>query len=307
MISKKNIADKVIVITGATSGIGRQLAIQLASSGANLVLVGRSQLRTQNMLSELNNINGVGDIVGEICDLSLQSDVYGLADRLRARYGKIDILVNNAGAMFKKDQWTKEGFERTWALNYNSVFLLTTLICDLMIHNSSGTIINTASASHRLGRIHWDDLQFEDHSSLRGWRTYTQSKLAVVLFTNYLAYVLKDTNITANAVDPGWVSTRFSNDHSLVTKVGWWISQPLQLSDVQGSKTLLWLSVSKEADKFSGCYFYKCKPIKPSEKALNMVDAARLWELSEQMMGVSHYWDKIRYKINEDITMEMNI
>ena len=76
---------------------------------------------------------------------------------------------------------------------------------------------------------------------------------------------------------------------------------------MQGSKTLLWLSVSKEADKFSGCYFYKCKPIKPSEKALNMVDAARLWKLSEQMMGVSHYWDKIRYKINEDITMEMNI
>jgi NAD(P)-dependent dehydrogenase (short-subunit alcohol dehydrogenase family) len=285
MFTERNMDGKFVLITGATRGIGRRLAEYVVSTGANLVVVGRSEKRTTRLVSRLVAMHGAGIVRGEICNLMLQSDVRSLAERYRKEYGRIDVLVNNAGAMFKNRRLTSEGYEQTWALNHNAYFLLTGLLLDLLLESSPARIVNTASIIHRMGKIYWDDLQLSNHKYLWGWRSYSQSKLANVLFTRHLAYLLRDSKVTANAVHPGWVRTGFSKNNDLLTRLGWSLSRPMQRSDVKGAETLAWAVLSEEAGGLTGKYLYDCKLREPSSRAKDMGDAARLWEISESMMG----------------------
>ena len=166
MFTQRDMSGKFVLVTGATRGIGRRFAENVVSTGANLVVVGRSEERTMRLVSRLDKMNGSGMVCGEICNLMLQSDVRDLADRYRSQYGRLDVLVNNAGAMFKQHKMTGEGYERTWALNHNAYFALTTLLYDLLLKSTQARIVNTASVSHKLGRIYWDDLQSVSYTHL---------------------------------------------------------------------------------------------------------------------------------------------
>ncbi len=289
-MTKRDMSGKVILITGATRGIGRMAAHGIAPTGATIVVVGRDQARVDTLISELQPIAGCGPLHGEVCDLTDQADVRALVDRFKTRFDRLDVLVNNAGAIFTKKVNTVDGFERTWALNHNAYFLLTTLLQDILRSTGGARVVSTASDAHRPGKMHWDDLQFERRGTKAGWSTYCQSKLANILFTRELSRRLDGSGVTANCLHPGFVNTGFSRNNGSMARLLMTISRPFQRKDTKGAETVVWLAVSEEAEGLTGEYCHNCKPAKPTGRARNDEDAARLWGLSEEMTGTVGAW-----------------
>ena len=289
-MTKRDMSGKVILITGATRGIGRMAAYGIAPTGATIVIVGRDQARVDTLISELQPIAGCGPLHGEVCDLTDQADIKALVDRFKTQYDRLDVLVNNAGAIFTKKVNTVDGFERTWALNHNAYFLLTTLLQDILRSTGGARVVSTASDAHRPGKMHWDDLQFERRGTKAGWSTYCQSKLANILFTRELSRRLDGSGVTANCLHPGFVNTGFSRNNGSMARLLMTISRPFQRKDTKGAETVVWLAVSEEAEGLTGEYCYNCKPAKPTGRARNDDDAARLWGLSEEMTSTVGAW-----------------
>jgi NAD(P)-dependent dehydrogenase (short-subunit alcohol dehydrogenase family) len=289
-MTKRDMSGKVILITGATRGIGRMAAHGIVPTGATIVVVGRDQERVDTLISELQPIAGCGPLHGEVCDLTDQADIRALVDRFKTRFDRLDVLVNNAGAIFTKKVNTVDGFERTWALNHNAYFLLTTLLQDILRSTGGARVVSTASDAHRAGKMHWDDLQFERRGAKAGWSTYCQSKLANILFTRELSRRLDGSGVTANCLHPGFVNTGFSRNNGSMARLLMTVSRPFQRKDTKGAETVVWLAVSEEAEGLSGEYCHNCKPAKPTGRARNDEDAARLWGLSEEMTGTAGAW-----------------
>ena len=289
-MTMRDMSGKVILITGATRGIGRMAAHGIAPTGATIVVVGRDQARVDTLISELQPIAGCGPLHGEVCDLTDQADVRALSDRFKTRFDRLDVLVNNAGAIFTKKVNTVDGYERTWALNHNAYFLLTTLLQDILRSTGDARVVSNASDAHRPGKMHWDDLQFERRGTKAGWSTYCQSKLANILFTRELSRRLDGSGVTANCLHPGFVNTGFSRNNGSMARLLMTISRPFQRKDTKGAETVVWLAVSEEAEGLTGEYCHNCKPAKPTGRARNNEDAARLWGLSEEMTGTVGAW-----------------
>ncbi|HIC23236.1 MAG TPA: SDR family oxidoreductase [Planctomycetes bacterium] len=151
-------------------------------------------------------------------------------------------------------------------------------------------MVSTASDAHRPGKMHWDDLQFERRGTKAGWSTYCQSKLANILFTRELSRRLDGSGVTANCLHPGFVNTGFSRNNGSMARLLMTISRPFQRKDTKGAETVVWLAVSEEAEGLTGEYCHNCKPAKPTGRARNDEDAARLWGLSEEMTGTVGAW-----------------
>ncbi len=161
----------VVVLAGATRGIGRAAAIELVRRGADVALVGREPERVKSVAEEATAAGGDGRVHGHVADLALMSAVRVLADEIRGRYEHVDVLANNAGALFASRRETAERFEQTFALNHLAPFLLTNLLRDRL---AGGRVVTTASGAHRSGRLDLDDLQSEKSYSAR---VYGTSKL----------------------------------------------------------------------------------------------------------------------------------
>lgn len=261
---------KVIVLTGATSGIGRVAADTLAACGATVVAIGRDPQK----------IAGLG-YEGHVADLSSMAEVRRVADVIRARHARIDVLVNNAGALYAKRVVTPEGFEKTFALNHLGYFLLTERLRDRVRER----IVNVASAAHLRGSMHWDDLQLQRYPK-QGREAYRQSKLANILFTRELARRLAGTGVTANAIHPGFVATNFVRDNGGIPALVMRLTRPLQRTPEQGADTLIWAVTAPELTHVTGQYFSDRRPGTLSREAKDDAAARRLWELSARMVGV---------------------
>ena len=285
-----NMDGKVVLITGATRGIGRKVVHGMAPSGATMIVVGRDQSRIDEVISEAKAIDGCGPISGEVCNLLEQDEIRALAERVKSQHSQLDVLVNNAGAIFTKNIKTSAGFERTWALNHNAYFLLTSLLKDQLISSSAARVISTASEAHRPGKMRWNDLQYDKRRSMGGWSTYCQSKLANILFTKELARKLAGTDVTANCIHPGFVNTGFSRNNGVIGRMLMFLSWPFQRRDSKGAETIVWLATSEASRKHNGEYLYNCRPGKLSKAAKRDEDAAKLWGLSEQMTNTSDLW-----------------
>ena len=161
--------EKIILITGATNGIGKQAAESLAQTGATLVIVGRNPQKTKDLVQALQNRPGAGPIHGLIADLSSQEEIRKLASAFQSQFNRLDILINNAGALFTTHETTVDGFERTWALNHLNYFLLTSLLKDVLLASTPARVINVASDAHKPGKILWDDLQYQHATFASGW------------------------------------------------------------------------------------------------------------------------------------------
>ena len=271
----------LVLITGATRGIGRAAAIQLAGEGVEVALVGREAERVQAVAREARaaGASNSAPIHEHVADLTLMADVRVLADEARARYEQIDVLANNAGALFASRQETSEGLERTFALNHLAPFLLSNLLRDRL---DGGRVVTTASDAHKSGLLDLDDLQ--SARSYSAMRVYGTSKLCNVLFTRELAR--RAPELHANCFHPGVVRTGFGKNEGGIWKILTTLGGPMFRSPERGARSLVWLATSEQAAGLDGEYVQDEKVLAPSAQAQDDTLAEGLWERSAALVGL---------------------
>jgi len=276
--------DKVVVITGATSGIGEVAADRLAQKGARIVFVARDRARGEEMRKHLRAIAGHAEHTVHYADLSRLSEMKRVAEAIAVMEPQIDVLINNAGALFTHRQVTEDGLERTFALNHMSYFIVTNLLLGRLRGTPGARIVSTASDAHKGKRLRFDDLQSARGYS--GFAVYGRTKLMNILFTRELARRLAGSGVTANCLHPGFVSTRFGDQSGGFMSLAVRIAKNFAITPEQGAETIIYLASSPAVEGKSGGYYCKCKPDTPSRAAQNDTDAARLWEISAKISGV---------------------
>ena len=283
MASGGRLLGKTVLLTGASSGIGRATALGLADEGARLILVGRTPERCEETLSLLRHRTGRNDALLLRADLSSLKEVRRLADEVLARADRLHVLVNNAGVTLLQRRLTADGLEATFATNHLAYFLLTGLLLPRLRESAPARIVNVASDAHRFGRLDLSDLQNE--RSYRAMRVYGQSKTANILFTQELARRLTGSGVSANALHPGGIRSNLGRSEGkaleLVRKlVGLFLKSP-----EEGARTSLYLACSPEVEGVTGRYFAKCRERRPAAHARDPELARRLWERSEELTG----------------------
>jgi NAD(P)-dependent dehydrogenase (short-subunit alcohol dehydrogenase family) len=275
------IDGKIALITGATSGIGYATARGLAIRGARLVISGRDSALTRRVASELARVTRAG-VTPLVADLASQAGVRRLAEEVNSQFDHIDILINNAGGVFTHRQLTVDGIEMTLALNHLAPFLLTRLLLERLKASPRGRIITVASEAHRGVRVPFDDM---NHA--RGpWRTfqvYGQSKLMNIMFTYELARRLDGSQVTANALHPGYVATNFGKNNGGLWKTLFALGQPFAISAEQGAQTGIFLATSPAVAQTTGKYFTRSKPASSSRESYHLEEQQRLWRMSEEL------------------------
>ena len=284
-IDSRPMAGKTVLVTGGTAGIGKATALGLAAMGAHVAITGRDPARTEAAAGEIHATGG-GQVDVFVADLSSQSEVRRLADEVRQRLSRIDVLVNNAGGYWNTRHVTVDGLEHTFALNHLAPFLLTNLLLDRLKHSAPARVVTVSSHAHAEGRIDFDDLQGE--RSYSGARAYNQSKLANVLFTYELARKLQATPVTANALHPGVVNTSFgTEDPAGVQRLLVPFMRPFMKTPAQGAATPIHLASAPDLEQVTGRYFANSKPKKSSQRSYDEATAARLWQVSADLVGLS--------------------
>jgi len=274
---------KTVVITGATSGIGEVAAVRLAERGARIVFTARDKARAGDTLATLNKANPSGGHFFHMADLSRLSEMKRVGAEL-AREPQIDVLVNNAGALFNKRQETEDGLEMTFALNHMAYFVITNLVLGKL--KAGSRIVTVASNAHRGAKLDFDDLQ--SRRGYVGFPVYSRSKLCNILFNRELARRIAGSGVTANALHPGFVATRFGDNSGGLMRTVLKVAKPLgAISPEEGARTIVYLASSPEVAGVSGEYFYECKPATPTAEARNDDDAKKLWQISEQIAGLN--------------------
>ncbi len=281
--------DKHVLVTGATNGIGKQAALELAQMGADVVIVGRNPAKTRAVRDELIRLSGSDKIESLVADLSSISEIRRVADEFRERHDRLDVLLNNAGAIFSEYQQSADGYEMTFALNHISYYLLTHLLLDLLKRTAAeqgeARIINVSSSAHRSGTLRLDNLR--DPSGYSFMNSYGGSKLMNVLFTYELARRLAHTTVTVNAVHPGLVDTGFGHNTSRVWAFMVKILQKLfAISVERGAETLVYLAASADVAGLSGKYWNEKTQKRSSEISYDRDKQTALWDYSAEVTGV---------------------
>jgi retinol dehydrogenase 14 len=285
MIESRPLAGQNVVVTGGTGGIGKATATGLASLGARVGIVGRDRARADAAAADLRRASAGAEIDVFEADLSSQAQVRRLAAELQEHYPRLDVLVNNVGGFWAHRHVTEDGLELTFAVNHLAPFLLTRLLIDRMVAQGRARIVTVTSSAEAFGRIDFDDLQSTKRYS--GQRAYNQTKLANVLFTFELARRLHGTQVTVNAVHPGVTRTAFgAADHA------WWfvtsgMARPFMRSPERGADSVVWAASSPELEGVTGGYFHDRRPKRSSRASLDLETAKRLWQVSEELVGVS--------------------
>jgi NAD(P)-dependent dehydrogenase (short-subunit alcohol dehydrogenase family) len=281
-----DVRGKTILISGASSGIGFHAAIDLASRGARIAIVGRDPHRSETAAREVAARSGSKDVSMFLCDFSSQAAVRRLAETFRGRYDRLDVLVNNAGGVNKARTITADGIETTFAVNHLAGFLLTNLLLDSLVRSAPARIVTVASVAHRQASLDFGDLQFERGYSIM--RAYSRSKLANILFAHELARRLAGTGVTSNSLHPGSVDTRIWSGAPL------WAKPLIQIvfrrffiSAAEGGSYIVRLVANPELNAVTGQYFEKDKASTPSPLALDQALARRLWDVSAALVNES--------------------
>ena len=269
---------KVVLITGATRGIGRAGAEAMASLGTTLLLVGRDE----NRLAETQAAclaKGAIQVRTFQADLSVRKAVAELAHRIDAYEAELDILWNNAGGWFAERILTSEGYEMTWAMNHLAYFDFTQLLFPLLEKSNDPRVLCTASEAHRWGKMEWDNLQGE--KKWDGWKAYCNSKLTNLLYVAEQGRRLDDSRIRICAVHPGLVNSAFGDDNKGIRSHAFlWLKRSFGRTNEQGADTAVWLAARRERPKQGAYYSNRSEKI-PSAPARDLEAAAQLWRISE--------------------------
>jgi NAD(P)-dependent dehydrogenase (short-subunit alcohol dehydrogenase family) len=286
--SDRRLQGRVVVITGANCGIGKETAAALAARGATIVLACRDMAKAEQAAAEIRATTGNDAVETVLVDLNDLHSVVQCADDVLRRFKSVHVLVNNAGGYWDVRTTTLQGFEQHFGVNYLSHYVLTRRLLDAPGAGAPDRIVNVTSVGHRaVSAMNWDDLQLE-----HGWsaaRAYGQSKLAQILFTRELARRFGGRGIIAHAAHPGVVRTRFAADgdthgiQRLVVRAG----SVFGISPAAGARTPVHLASSGEAAAVNGRYWRRSRPHHPSRAAMDADAATRLWDVSEGLAAAA--------------------
>jgi retinol dehydrogenase 12 len=278
------VRDKVIVITGASSGVGLETARQLAGQGGEIVMIVRDQARGERARSQIAGAATGKAPVLLTADLSVQGDIRRVAGEVRHRYDHVDILVNNAGAAFSRREQSPDGLELTWATNYLAPFLLTELLLPLLVGPPAGRIVNVVSEFYSR-KLDLDNLQGERKYSYFG--AYNRSKLGEVLFTTELARRTKGSGVTVVAVSPGPSRTNFSKPSGVMGMVfGAMQHTPMVKPAEKAAEGIAWAATAPGLAGNSGALYLHRKQLSLKGAAKDRSLAARVWGIGEKQTGI---------------------
>jgi NAD(P)-dependent dehydrogenase (short-subunit alcohol dehydrogenase family) len=274
--------NPICLITGATEGVGRVTALELARKGFTIVLAARNPSKAAALQKEIemSTANGRCDYI--VADLGSLGQVHQLANTFRRRYATLDVLINNAGVFLPSRTVTEDGYEVMFQVNYLSPFFVTNLLLPELQKSEQGRIINLSSSVYTIGKFDPNGLQNvavgEKHFSALG--RYAATKLFVIMFTEELARRLQASSVTANAVHPGIVRTRMMLHAPGALRLVSYLSLPFSISPFEGARTSVYLASSPEVTGISGQYFTKSKTAVVKNKSDTAENRMLLWDLS---------------------------
>jgi retinol dehydrogenase 14 len=286
MTGTQLMTGKNVLVTGGTAGIGKATAVGLAALGARVGITGRDRIRAEAAAADVRAASGNPAVDVFTADMSAQAEVRRLAGAVLDAYPRLDVLVNNVGGFWAHRHVTADGLEHTFALNHLAPFLLTGLLLDRLTASAPARVVTVSSAAHASGRLDFEDLQGE--RSYSGQRAYSQSKLANVMFTYELARRLDGTGVTATVCHPGVVRTSFgAEDQAAHMAVMTGVARLFMKTPAQGALTPVYLASSPEVEGITGRYFANRKPKASSKASYDTAAAARLWQASADLTGLT--------------------
>lgn len=276
-----DVKDKTALITGATSGIGRVTALDLAGRGAKLVLPVRDPGKGEALKQEIAEKTGNTAVEIIPCRLDSLESIRECVKVFSQKHDRLHLLINNAGTWETKRKESVDGIEMNFAVNHLAPFLLTFLLLDVMKASAPARIVNVSSTAHKQAKMNFNDLEGKKRWS--SMRSYAQGKLANIFFTRKLGKDLKDTGVTANCLHPGVVRTHlFDKMPAFFQRIFGLFMIPPE----KGAETSIYLAASPEVEQVSGGYFVKKKQVKPSYHARDMEVAEKLWQVSKTYCGL---------------------
>lgn len=267
--------EKVIILTGATDGIGKEGAFQLAQRGYTLGIHGRNRTKLELIKNEIISQTGNSEIYTFQADFSEPSQVKEMSEQIKNKFPKIYCLINNAGTIEKERRVNSQGLELTFVVNHLSPFLLTKELLECLKSEAHARVITVSSVAHRNGKIDFEDLQMEKFYS--AYQAYANSKLANILFTFELSRRLEGTNVTANCLHPGVIDTKLLREGFPGAK-----GASLQ----EGCDNTVYLATSEDVKNVTGKYFVRRAPAEVSPIANDPQVCKKLWEISESLIKV---------------------
>ena len=282
------------MVTGATSGIGKATALELARMGATVVMVSRDRTRGEAVKSEIKTKSGNDNVELLLAGLSSQASIRQLAENFQQHYTQLHVLNNNAGVCMFSRQETVDGLEMTFAVNQLAPFLLTNLLLKVLKASAPARIVNVSSGVHESAKIDMDDLQSKKRYTFMS--AYGQSKLALVMFTYELARRLEGTGVATNCLHPGFVATNIgqSGVGPAGRAVVKFIFSNLGISPEEGAKTSIYLATSPDVEGVTGKYFVKSIPKRSAAITYDESLQRQLWDESLQRQ----LWDECAKLVN---------
>ena len=281
--------DKIVLITGANSGIGKETTGALAKKDATIVMACRNLEKAESVCEMIKAESGNTNIEVLKLDLSSFNSIRNFAQEFSARYHQLNVLINNAGIFCMKREETEEGFEKTIAINYLGPFLLNYELLPILEKTSEARIINLSSDAHFSGDLDLNDLHFK-RRKYSGFKAYASSRLATVFFTQELVERVKEKDIMVNSLHPGHVDTNMWDlwgaqrrwYHSLLNG----LMKLFLISAEEGAKTSIYLASSCEVKGITGKYFAKKRIKAASKKCSDIKLQKELWQLSKRLTGI---------------------
>jgi NAD(P)-dependent dehydrogenase (short-subunit alcohol dehydrogenase family) len=271
-VAMRDLAEATILVTGATDGLGKRVALDLAAKGATVLLHGRNRERLEAALEELRGETGSEKVRSYLADFSSLGAVRGLAERVLEEEERLDVLINNAGVIVPEREESEDGYELVFAVNYLAQFLLTGLLLPLLRDSAPARIVNVASAGQ--SPVDFGDVMLE--RGYDGMKAYTRSKLAQVMFTFELAERLQGTGVTVSALHPASLM-----DTKMVLETFGYTMSTVQ----EGARATVRLAVSPELEGVTGRYFDGQREGRANRQAYDAEARKRLWVLSEELCG----------------------
>ncbi|XP_043255473.1 retinol dehydrogenase 13-like [Colletes gigas] len=289
--NKEELNDKIAIVTGANTGIGKETAFDLARRKAKVIMACRDMNKCETTRYEIVMETRNKYVYCRECDLASQESIRNFVNQFKKEHSRLHILINNAGIMRCPKSYTKEGIEMQFGVNHIGHFLLTNLLLDVLKDSAPSRIVNVSSVAHKRGKIKVKDLNSEEKYNPSD--AYAQSKLANVLFTKELAKRLEGTGVTVNAVHPGTVNTEIVRHMTVykyfITRI---FVKPLTWlfvkSPKKGAQVVIYSAIDPSLNDVTGAYL----------NIYNIADvsaAAKDDQIAKWLWAVSEKWTKLNY------------